>query len=54
MHLTGKAADVTVAGLTPARVQEIAAKVREVGGLGIYRTFTYVDVRPHLAGSQAT
>ncbi len=52
LHLTGRAADITVAGLTPQRVQEIAAQIREIGGLGIYATFTHVDIRPHLAGRQ--
>lgn len=43
-HKTGQAADIVVQGMTPDQVADIA---RQVGfrGIGIYRTFTHVDVR---------
>ena len=44
MHLEGKAADITVAGMTPAQVAEAAEKVG-FNGIGVYSTFTHVDVR---------
>lgn len=45
LHLTGQAADVTCATLTPAEVQRIARGVPEVHGLGLGKTFTHLDVR---------
>lgn len=53
-HLKGMAADITVAGLTPAQVQAVAAKVSEVGGLGKYASFSHVDVRARINGRQTT
>lgn len=43
-HLLGRAADIRVAGLTP---EEVAGVAEAVGfkGIGIYPTFTHVDVR---------
>ena len=43
-HLMGEAADVRVPGLHPDEVAQLA---REAGftGIGIYRSFTHVDVR---------
>ena len=43
-HIEGKAADITVKGLTPLQVKEYAEKVG-FRGIGIYNTFTHVDVR---------
>jgi uncharacterized protein YcbK (DUF882 family) len=47
LHLTGKAADVTCATLSPVEVQRIARGVPEVHGLGLGKTFTHLDVRGH-------
>ena len=46
-HLLGRAADVVVHGLSPAMVAGIAEAVPEFdnGGIGIYGTFTHLDVR---------
>lgn len=41
-HLTGLAADFTVAGMPPHRVQQ--ALSHWAGGLGCYHTFTHVDL----------
>ena len=43
-HLTGKAADIVIKGISPSRVAEAALKVG-FKGVGIYKTFTHVDVR---------
>ena len=46
-HLTGDAADITVAGHTPDQVQDyLLAKYPGRYGIGRYNTFTHVDVRP--------
>ncbi len=44
-HLTGEAADIKIAGLHPDEVAQLA---REAGftGIGIYKNFLHVDVRP--------
>ena len=45
-HLYGKAADIKVKGVTPKKVAAYAEKLlQNKGGIGIYRTFTHVDVR---------
>ena len=46
-HKLGKAADIVVKGLSPSVVAGIAEAVPEFdsGGIGIYGTFTHVDVR---------
>jgi len=46
-HMHGKAADIKIKGYTPQQVADLA---EEVGfkGLGVYQTFTHVDVRPTL------
>ena len=45
-HCVGKAADIVIAGVPPARVAEIAeCYLGSSGGIGIYKTFTHVDVR---------
>ena len=43
-HLFGKAADIVVAGMTPAQVAAVARR-HGFTGIGTYRTFTHVDVR---------
>jgi uncharacterized protein YcbK (DUF882 family) len=44
-HLMGTAADVTVKGMAPSEVAKAADKL-DFGGVGRYKTFTHVDVRP--------
>lgn len=49
-HMLGTAADIKVKGLTPKKVAEIAGKfLPNTGGIGIYPTFTHVDVRRNKA-----
>ncbi len=48
-HLRGTAADITVRGVDPDVVQEIAEEIHAVGGIGRYNTFTHLDVRGHRA-----
>lgn len=43
-HTYGKAADITIKGLTPKEVASIA-ETFSPGGIGIYSSFTHVDVR---------
>ncbi len=47
-HMYGRAADITVSGFAP---EQVAKTAEEVGfdGIGIYKTFTHVDVRGHKA-----
>jgi len=46
-HILGTAADIKVAGLSPHIVSIAANKVLESGGgIGVYNTFTHIDVRP--------
>lgn len=44
-HLTGKAADIKIAGMTPMQVA-IAANKIGFTGIGVYPSFTHVDVGP--------
>lgn len=45
-HLYGKAADIKVSGVSPKKVAQYAEKILlNKGGIGIYPTFTHVDVR---------
>lgn len=44
-HLRGMAADVRISGYTPKQVADAARKLG-FGGIGIYPTFTHVDVGP--------
>lgn len=49
-HLTAKAADISVKGMTPKEVHKAIldliseGKIRE-GGLGLYNTFVHYDIR---------
>ncbi|MBE6753211.1 MAG: DUF882 domain-containing protein [Ruminococcaceae bacterium] len=43
-HVKGQAADIVIAGMTPAQVAKLAQEVGFVG-VGRYRTFTHVDTR---------
>lgn len=45
-HRFGKAADIVISGVSPAKVAEIAeCYLGTSGGIGIYKNFTHVDVR---------
>lgn len=45
-HLYGKAADIKVNGVSSKKVAEHAEKILQgKGGVGIYDTFTHIDVR---------
>lgn len=45
-HLNGKAADIVVHGKTP---KSVANDCEDFNGLGRYKSFTHVDVRPYKA-----
>lgn len=44
-HLYGKAADIKVSGVSPAKVATYAETLLSSGGVGRYDTFTHIDVR---------
>lgn len=45
-HLYGMAADIKVSGVTPKKVAAYAETLLKTsGGIGIYSTFTHIDVR---------
>jgi uncharacterized protein YcbK (DUF882 family) len=46
-HILGKAADIVVRGVSPEIVASVAKNIAVFaeGGIGIYDTFTHVDVR---------
>lgn len=45
-HLYGMAADIKVSGVSPKNVAAYAEKLMpKSGGIGIYKTFTHIDVR---------
>jgi uncharacterized protein YcbK (DUF882 family) len=45
-HLYGMAADIKVKGATPKQVAQYVEKLlSDRGGIGIYSTFTHIDVR---------
>lgn len=45
-HLYGRAADIKVAGVSPQKVAAYAETlIPKSGGIGIYSTFTHIDVR---------
>lgn len=50
-HLTGKAADIKVTGMTPLQVALAADKVG-LKGIGVYPTFTHVDVCGSVTGKK--
>lgn len=51
-HCWGRAADITTAGIPPTRLARIildmynADDIPLLGGLGTYKTFVHVDIRP--------
>lgn len=45
-HLYGKAADIRVEGISPKKVAAYAENLlSDKGGVGVYATFTHIDVR---------
>lgn len=45
-HLYGKAADIKISGVSPNKIAAYAEKLLPgKGGVGIYNTFTHIDVR---------
>lgn len=45
-HLYGKAADIKIKGVSPENVAQYAEKLLpNRGGIGVYNTFTHIDVR---------
>lgn len=54
-HLYGEAADIKVykdgKQIPPSQVYEYAKSLADVGGVGLYSTFTHVDVRPRKPGA---
>ena len=45
-HLYGRAADIKVKGVSPKNVASYAEKIlSNKGGIGVYDTFTHIDVR---------
>ena len=44
-HLYGKAADIKLQGIAPKDVAKYAETLLDEGGIGIYNTFTHIDVR---------
>lgn len=45
-HLYGKAADIKISGVSPKSVAAYAETLlKNKGGIGIYSTFTHIDVR---------
>lgn len=45
-HLYGRAADIKISGITPKKVASYAETLLpNKGGIGIYDTFTHIDVR---------
>lgn len=50
-HLTGKAADIKISGMTPLQVA-LAADENGFKGIGVYPTFTHVDVQGDVNGKK--
>jgi uncharacterized protein YcbK (DUF882 family) len=50
-HLIGKAADIKIAGMNPLQVALAAEKIG-FKGIGVYPTFTHVDVQGSTNGSK--
>ena len=44
-HLYGKAADIKIQGIAPKDIAKYAETLLDEGGIGIYNTFTHIDVR---------
>ena len=50
-HLTGKAADIKVSGLSPLELAKAADRIG-FKGIGVYPTFTHVDVVGSVSGKK--
>ena len=45
-HLYGKVADIKISGVTPKKAADYAETLlKDYGDIGIYKTFTHIDVR---------
>jgi hypothetical protein len=54
-HIRCRAADIRIAGVSPARLHAWALHQPELGGVGRYRSnFIHVDIRPRLHGRLVT
>lgn len=53
-HCKGTAADIVIAGVTPLEVARYAETLLEEGGIGLYGSFTHVDVRDSRARWDST
>jgi uncharacterized protein YcbK (DUF882 family) len=51
-HMYGNAADITIPGVTPREIYNWVNTFHQ-GGLGVYPTFTHIDVRDKLGGKLA-
>ena len=51
-HMYGNAADITITGVTPREIYNWVNSFHQ-GGLGVYPTFTHIDVRDKLGGKLA-
>lgn len=49
-HEVGTAADIWIEGVAPSTVAAYAATLPTVGGIGIYASFTHVDIRARDGG----
>ena len=45
-HMLGNAADIQVDGLSPKELAAIIERKFKPAGMGVYKTFVHVDVRP--------
>lgn len=48
-HLQGTAADIHIEGVTPQQIADYVGTILPAGGIGIYPTFTHIDVRKNRA-----
>ena len=49
-HMTAKAADIKISGMSPSEVKDLIVSLikegkMDKGGIGLYRTFTHYDIR---------
>jgi len=48
-HMRGMAADIQVKGATPQEVYQFCDTLSVKGGVGLYKSFVHIDVRPYTA-----
>lgn len=50
-HLFGRAADISIQGMTAAELEAIASRIRIIGGIGRndHKQYLHIDVRPRMA-----